>query len=406
MPHKLAKDIVFLSAKRTAFGTFNGKLTRHSATDLGVHTAKAALEAAGVSPDDVDHVIYGNVLQTSNDAIYLARHVGLKAGIPVRVPALTLNRLCGSGFQAVVSAAEQILTGQAKVVLAGGTESMSQAPHVVHGLREGQRFGKNPEMKDLLWECLVDSYTGMPMAITAENLAVKYGISRTEADAFAVQSQQRWAAAQDAGKFADEITPITLKTRKGEVKFAVDEHPRRETTVEGLAKLNPVFKKDGLVNAGNASGICDGAASLVVADARWAESRGLKPLARLIGWGVAGCDPHDHGHRAGAGGPPGLRDDGARRERHGPRRGQRGLRAPIPRRRAPAWAAARDHQRQRRGHRHRAPLGGQRDAPDGDDPLRAQAARRALRAGLCVHRWWTGDRRHRRGAVRRRRHAL
>jgi len=284
------REIVILSGVRTAFGTMGGALSRFTATDLAVPTASAALERAGVSPDDVDHVIYGNVLQTSNDALYLARHVGLRANVPQRVPALTLNRLCGSGFQAVVSAAEQILTGQAKVVLCGGTESMSQAPHVIHGLREGARFGKAPEMKDLLWESLTDTYTGMPMAITAENLAEKYDISRDDADAYAVDSQARWAAAQEAGRFADEIVPFEVKTRKGTVQFAVDEHPR-PSTPESLAKLPPVFKKDGRVTAGNASGICDGAASLVVADARWAEQQGLQPLARLVGWGVSGCDP-------------------------------------------------------------------------------------------------------------------
>ncbi len=284
------RDIVILSGVRTAFGTMGGALKGLTAQELAIPTAKAALQRAGVSPDEVDHVIYGNVLQTSNDAIYVARHVGLKAGVPMGVPALTLNRLCGSGFQAVVCAAEQILTGQANVVLAGGTENMSMAPHVTYGLREGAKFGKPPKMQDLLWECLTDSYTGMPMAITAENLAERHDISREACDAYALQSQQRWAAANEAGRFADEIVPVELPGKKGTVTFAVDEHPRA-TTMEQLAKLPPVFKKDGRVSAGNASGICDGAASLVVADARWAERKGLKPIARLVGWGVAGCDP-------------------------------------------------------------------------------------------------------------------
>ena len=284
------REVVILSAVRTAFGTMGGALKAMSATDLAVPTATAALERAKVSADDVDHVIYGNVLQTANDAIYLARHVGLRAGTPDRVPALTLNRLCGSGFQAVVTAAEQILTGQASVVLCGGSESMSQAPHVTYGLRDGARFGQPPKLQDLLWEALTDSYTGSPMAITAENLAVKYNISRDAADALALSSQERWKAANEAGRFADEIVAVTLKSRKGDVVFNVDEHPRG-TTPEALAKLAPVFKKDGVVTTGNASGICDGAASLVVADARWAEQHGLTPLARLVGWGVAGCDP-------------------------------------------------------------------------------------------------------------------
>lgn len=284
------REIVILSGVRTAFGTMSGSLKGMSATDLAVPTAKAALEKARVAPDDVDHVIYGNVLQTANDAIYLARHIGLRSDVPQAVPALTVNRLCGSGFQAVINAAEQILTGQANVVLCGGSESMSQAPHVVHGLRDGARFGRAPKMEDLLWECLVDSYTGAPMAITAENLGEKYGISREEVDVYAALSQERWKAAQDRGFFAEEIVDVVLKSRKGETVFNVDEHPR-PSTAESLAKLKPVFKKDGLVTAGNASGICDGAASLVVADAKWAEQHNLEPIAKLRGWGISGCDP-------------------------------------------------------------------------------------------------------------------
>ncbi|MBA2319660.1 MAG: acetyl-CoA C-acyltransferase, partial [Deltaproteobacteria bacterium] len=228
------RDIVILSGVRTAFGAMGGALKDVTAQDLAVPTARAAMERAGVSADQIDHVIYGNVLQTSNDGIYGARHVGLRAGVPVGVPALTLNRLCGSGFQAVISAAEQILTGQASVVLCGGTEAMSMAPHVTHGLRDGSRFGKPPVTKDLLWESLTDSQTGMPMAITAENLAEKHGITREQCDAYALMSQQRWAAAHAAGKFDDEIVPFEVKTRKGPVSFAVDEHPRAGTDLPSL----------------------------------------------------------------------------------------------------------------------------------------------------------------------------
>ena len=286
------REIVILSGVRTAFGTFSGALKGMTATDMAVPTATAALERAGISAEDINHVIYGNVLQTASDAIYLARHVGLRAGTPRAVPALTLNRLCGSGFQAVVSAAEQILTGQANAVLCGGTESMSQAPHVIYGMRDGAaRFGRPPKMLDTLWECLTDTYTGLPMAMTAENLGEQYDISREDADEYALLSQTRWAEAQEAGRFKDEIIPVELKSRKGTRVFEVDEHPRA-ATIEGLAKLPPVFKKDGLVTAGNASGIGDGAASLVVADADWAAARGLEPIARLVGWGVAGCDPN------------------------------------------------------------------------------------------------------------------
>jgi len=284
------REIVILSAKRTPFGTMGGALAGLTAADIAVPSATAALDSAGVAPDDIDHVIYGNVLQSANDAIYMARHIGLRAGVPKHVPALTVNRLCGSGFQAVVSAAEQILTGQANVVLCGGTENMSMAPHVSYDMRKGSRFGKPPKMQDLLWECLTDSYTGMPMAITAENLAEKHGISVADANAYAVTSQERWAAANEAGRFADELVAMELSTRKGTVTFDRDEHPR-QTTLEKLNGLRPVFKKDGTVNAGNASGICDGAASLVVADAKWAEQKGLQPIARLVSWGVSGCDP-------------------------------------------------------------------------------------------------------------------
>lgn len=292
MPLNVApRELVILSGVRTAFGTMNGSLKKMTATDMAVPTATAAMEQAGVSPDDIDHVIYGNVLQTANDAIYLARHVGLRTGVPQHVPALTLNRLCGSGFQSIVSGAMEILTGQASCVLVGGAENMSMAPHVAYGLREGAKFGRPPKLQDLLWECLTDTYTSLPMAMTAENLAVKYGLTRADVDEYAATSQARWAAANEAGKFADEIVPLTLKTRKGEVVFDRDEHPRASTP-ESLAKLPPVFKKDGFVTAGNASGICDGASSLVVADAKWAEQKGLSPIARLVGWGVAGCDPN------------------------------------------------------------------------------------------------------------------
>ena len=284
------RELVILSAVRTPFGTMNGSLKSLTATDIAIPAAKEALSQAGVAPDDIDHVIFGNVLQTSNDAIYLARHVGLRSDIPIEVPALTVNRLCGSGFQAVVNAAEQILTGQANAVLCGGTESMSQAPHVVHGMRDGFRFGQSPKMVDLLFACLTDSYTGCPMAITAENLGEKYNISREDVDVYAKLSQDRWEAADAAGRFDAELVDVVIKGRKGDVTFSKDEHPRN-STLEKLSKLRPVFKENGLVTAGNASGIGDGAGALVVADAKWAEKKGLQPIARLVSWGIAGVDP-------------------------------------------------------------------------------------------------------------------
>ncbi|MEO7109664.1 MAG: acetyl-CoA C-acetyltransferase [Polyangiaceae bacterium] len=288
---KLSKSIVVLGAKRTAFGTMLGALKNISATDLAVHAAKAAIAQSGVAVDAFGHVVIGNVVQTSADAIYCARHVGLKAGLPITTPALTVNRLCGSGFQAIVAGAEQILLGDADVVLVGGTENMTQAPHVLRGGREGFAFGKAPGLEDSLWSALTDSYNNTPMAVTAENLATKYGISRADCDAYALLSQQRWAAANESGRFKDEITPIEIQAKKATISFAVDEHPRPQTTLEILAKLNPVFKKDGVVTAGNASGICDGAAVLVLASEDFAKSHNLKPLARIVQWGVAGVDP-------------------------------------------------------------------------------------------------------------------
>jgi acetyl-CoA acyltransferase 2 len=288
---KLSKSIVVLGAKRTAFGTMQGALKGHSATDLAVHAAKAALEQAGVSAELIGHVVIGNVMQTSPDAIYCARHVGLLAGVPVTTPALTVNRLCGSGFQAIVNGAEQILLGEAEAVLVGGTENMTQSPHVLRGARDGWPFGKAPQVEDSLWSALTDSYCKTPMAVTAENLAQKYGITREQCDEYALSSQQRWAAAKEKGLFKDEIAPLTLQQKKGTVEFAVDEHPRPQSTLETLAKLPPVFKKDGVVTAGNASGICDGAACLVLASEDLARSKGLRPLARLVQWGVAGVDP-------------------------------------------------------------------------------------------------------------------
>jgi acetyl-CoA acyltransferase 2 len=286
-------DVVFLSGRRTPFGSFGGSLKGFSATDLGVHAARAALESAGVPADAVDHVIFGNALQTSADAIYLARHVGLRAGVPIEVPAITINRLCGSGFQAIISGAQEILLGEAKVVLAGGTESMSQAPHVVRGARWGElRLGEAGGMfEDALWAALTDTQCRLSMAQTAEELASRYGVTREEADEVAYRSQMRAKKAWDEGRFDAEVAPIMLRTRKGEVEFRIDEHMRPDTTREGLAALKPYFKADGLVTAGNASGIGDGAAAVVIADGEWAAANGLKPLGRLVSWGIAGVEP-------------------------------------------------------------------------------------------------------------------
>jgi acetyl-CoA acetyltransferase family protein len=288
-----AKEIVFLSGTRTGFGAFGGSLRDLSATDLGVVAGEGALEAAGIDGDAVDHTFFGNALQTSADAIYLARHVALRAGVPQDRPALTVNRLCGSGFEAVVQGAKEVLLGGARVTLCGGTESMSQAPHAVRGARwGGLRLGPaNDALEDTLWEALLDSRCGLTMAQTAETLAERYEVSRQEADEVAARSQHRAARAWDEGRFDAEVVPVTLETRRGPAEYAADEHMRPETTVEVLGGLRPYFKKDGLVTAGNASGIGDGAAATVVADAEWARAQGIEPLGRLVAWGFVGVDP-------------------------------------------------------------------------------------------------------------------
>jgi acetyl-CoA acetyltransferase family protein len=288
-----ALGVVFLSGVRTGFGAFGGALKELSATDLGTAAARGALDRSGLEPAAVDHVVFGNVLQTSADAPYLARHIGLRAGLPVETPALTVNRLCGSGFEAVIQAAGQILLGESRVVLAGGTESMSQAPHVVRGARWGLRLGPAAPLEDTLWEALRDSHCGLSMAETAERLAEQYRIGREAVDCYAARSQMCAKAGWDAGAFADEIVPVMLKDRKTrqEVAWAADEHMRPGTTVEALAKLPPYFRKDGVVTAGNASGICDGAGALVVAAEAFARERGLRPIGRLVAWGIAGVDP-------------------------------------------------------------------------------------------------------------------
>lgn len=288
----LGKDIVIVNGARTPFGTFGGTLKDMSATDLGVHASKAAIARSGIDAKQIDQVIFGNAQQTGTDAIYLARHVGLKSGTSIEAPAITLNRLCGSGFQAIVSAAEQILLDEAEIVLAGGTESMSQAPHTLRGARWGIAFGQaGSAFGDSLWDALYDPYAGAPMAITAENLAAKYEISRLDCDTYAARTQAAYGAAAEAGFFKTEIAPIELPGKKGTVTFDKDEHARPGTTLETLAKLRPVFKKDGVVTAGNASGICDGAAAVIVTTMDKARALGLTPIARLVNWGIAGCEP-------------------------------------------------------------------------------------------------------------------
>jgi acetyl-CoA acyltransferase 2 len=292
-PPEREEHVVFLSAVRTGFGAFGGALRDHSATDLGALAAQCAVARAGVAPADLGHVVFGNVVQTSTDAAYFARHVGLRAGLPIEVPAVTVNRLCGSGFEAVIQAAHRILLGEAAVVLAGGAESMSQAPYVVRGARWGTKLGQPPALEDSLWDSLRDTQCGLPMGETAENLGRRYEVTREDADAYALASQRRAKIAWDAGAFRDEVVPVPLRAprTKQTVEWAMDEHMRPETTPDALAKLPPVFRKDGLVTAGNASGVSDGAAALVVAGERWARGRELRPLGRVVSWAVTGVDP-------------------------------------------------------------------------------------------------------------------
>jgi acetyl-CoA acetyltransferase family protein len=282
------KEIVIVDGARTPMAEYNGHFSDISAIDLGVIAAKAALERSGFAGDEMDHVIVGNALQTSGDAIYGARHVGLKAGIPKHVPALTVNRLCGSGIQSIINAAEQIQLDEATTVLAGGMENMSQAPFVVRGARKGLKLGQG-NLEDSLMVALLDTYAGLYMAQTSDNLARKYEISREEQDEYALRSQTFAADAMKAGRLQDEIVPVPVG-RKGEL-FSSDDHMRPETTKDVLAKLKPAFAKDGFVTAGNASGIVDGAAMLVVTSADKAKEKNKQPLGRIVSWGIAGCDP-------------------------------------------------------------------------------------------------------------------
>ncbi|MFQ5912901.1 MAG: acetyl-CoA C-acetyltransferase [Nitrospinota bacterium] len=285
------RGVVFLSGARTPFGAYGGTLKNCTATELATVAAKGALARSGISPEDIGHVVFGNVMQTSDDAPYLARHVGLNAKVPTATPALTVNRLCASGFQAVIEGAYQILLGEADFVLAGGTESMSRAPHAMYGARWGFPLGGG-DLVDTLWAALTDSRCGCSMGMTAENLAQRYGVTRQECDLFAFQSQQRAKEAISSGRLAEEIVPVIVKGRKGkETAFQVDEHLRPDATPEKLASLQPVFKDDGVVTAGNASGINDGAAALVMASSEAAKKRGLKAIGRLLSWGVSGVEP-------------------------------------------------------------------------------------------------------------------
>ncbi len=285
------QDIYIIEGARTPVGVLQGSLSDVSAIDLGVIAAKGALERSGVDPKMVDQVVMGNVIQSSKDAIYFARHVALKAGLPIDTPALTVNRLCGSGLQAIVSAAQMLLLGEGQIALAGGAENMTQSPHVLRGARTGYKLGQAPQLEDSLWEALVDSYIGCGMAITAENLAEKYELTREQVDAYALRSQQAARRAQQAGLLAEEIVPVTVKDRKGNAVDIMQDEGIRDTSMEALAKLPARFRKGGVVTPGNASGINDAGACVVLATGDAVKEHHLKPVARLISWGVVGVPP-------------------------------------------------------------------------------------------------------------------
>mmetsp|Transcript_34143 Transcript_34143/g.82158 ORF Transcript_34143/g.82158 Transcript_34143/m.82158 type:complete len:401 (-) Transcript_34143:1295-2497(-) len=289
-----APGVFLVAAKRTPFGAFGGSLKAFSATDLGTHATEAALKSIDLDPTVVDSIYFGNVIQSSSDAAYLARHVGLRAGMRIGAPSLTINRLCGSGFETVILGAQSIALGESKIAVCGGTENMSNAPLQVQGndARWGVKLGTGLNMRDALWDGLTDSYSKTPMGMTAENLAKKYGITREDCDKHALRSQQRWAAAKEEGLFDAEIAPIEVKSRKGTKIVDTDEHPRPDVTIENLAKLPAVFDREtGVVTAANASGINDGAGSVIVASEEAVKEHNLTPLCRLVSYGIVGCDP-------------------------------------------------------------------------------------------------------------------
>ena len=286
----LIKDVFVVSAKRTPFGSFGGMLMEYSSTELHEITTRAALTSANVNPELVDSVHVGNVMQSTGDAGFISRYSAMNAGIPETVPAITLNRLCGSGLQSLVSASQEIELGIAEICVAGGTENMSMLPHVAVGYRFGVPLSTNIILQDSLWKGLTDPNLKIPVGITGENVAEKYKVSREDSDEHALTSQTRYKAAQDAGYFNEEITPITLKTKKDEVKMDRDEHPC-SVTAESLAKQPPVFKKNGVITASNASGICDGAGTIILASGEACKKHNLNRLARLAGYAISGVDP-------------------------------------------------------------------------------------------------------------------
>jgi acetyl-CoA acyltransferase 2 len=283
-------DVVIVAGARTAMARYTGAFKDISAIELAAVASREAIRRAGTDPAEFDHAIFGNVMQTSSDALYGARHVALKAGLKTETPAVTVNRLCGSGIESVAQAAMRILLGDSTLVLAGGMENMTQSPHVIRGARTGFKLGEG-KLEDSLMSGLLDTYCGCNMAETAENVAAEYGVTRKDSDEYALRSQQAAEAAVLAGKMRDEIVPVEVKVGRKTELFSVDDHRRPETTLETLSKLSPAFRKDGIVTAGNASGIVDGAAAVVVTHAKTADARGWKPLGRIVSWATVGVEP-------------------------------------------------------------------------------------------------------------------
>jgi len=283
-------DVVIVAGARTAMARYTGAFKDVSAIELGAVASREAIRRAGADPAEFDHAIFGNVMQTSSDALYGARHVALKAGLKIETPAVTVNRLCGSGIESIAQAAMRILLGDSTLILAGGMENMTQSPHVIRGARNGFKLGEG-KLEDSLMTGLLDTYCGCNMAETAENVAAEAGVTRKDSDEYALRSQQAAEAAVQAGKMKDEIVPVEVKVGRKTELFAVDDHRRPETTMETLSKLSPAFRKDGIVTAGNASGIVDGAAAVVVTHAKTADARGWKPLGRIVSWATVGVDP-------------------------------------------------------------------------------------------------------------------
>jgi len=283
-------DVVIVAGARTPMSRYSGAFSDVSAIDLAAAASKEAILRSKADPADFDHAIFGNVMQTSADALYGARHVALKAGLKTETPAVTVNRLCGSGIESIAQAAQRLLLGESELILAGGMENMTQAPFVIRGLRSGLKLGGGA-LEDSLMAGLTDTYCGLPMALTAEKLAEQYGITRRDADAYALRSQQAADAAYKACRMKEELVPVAVKQGKKTIVVSEDDHRRPDTTMEILEKLQPSFKKDGIVTAGNASGIVDGAAAVVVTREKTAKERGLKPIGRIISWATTGVDP-------------------------------------------------------------------------------------------------------------------